>query len=83
MTGPLQRGLADKLRVKGHASRKAEYFTLIGTIGESIEHAFVIGAGPCVFTAPISGELVCFANDLDPAYWNNFGSMKLSIVQTV
>lgn len=83
VTGPLQRGLADKLRVKGHASRKAEYFTLIGTIGESIEHAFVIGAGPCVFTAPISGELVCFANDLDSAYWNNFGSMKLSIVQTV
>ena len=77
-TGPLQRALAGKLRFKG---AKAEYFTLIGTIGESLEHAFVIGEGPCTFTAPASGELVCFANDLDSAYWNNFGAIKLTILE--
>ena len=77
-TGPLQRALAGKLSVK---SAKAEYFTLVGTIEESLKNAFVIGAGLCTFTAPASGELVCFANDLDSAYWNNFGTMKLAILE--
>jgi hypothetical protein len=33
----------------------------------------VIGAEPCDFQAPISGELVCFAKDLWLMYWSNRG----------
>ena len=42
-------------------------------------HAFVIGAGPIDFIAPISGELVCFANDVPQAYWNNSGQIMFTI----
>lgn len=78
-TRGLQHLTARWLRVKGDETGRAEYFTLIGTIGESLDHAFVIGKGPREFIAPISGEFVCFANDLENAYWNNRGSMTLTI----
>jgi hypothetical protein len=78
-TGPIQKHFADKLRFKGDERMKAEYFTLIGTIGESLDHAFVIGAGPIDIIAPISGELVCFANDVPQAYWNNSGQIMFTV----
>jgi len=78
----LQKPLRPYLRFPPSRDPRADFFTLIGTIGESLEHAFVIGAGPCDFQAPISGELVCFANDLWSFYWNNRGSMRLTIVST-
>ncbi|HEY5892311.1 MAG TPA: hypothetical protein VIT91_03680 [Chthoniobacterales bacterium] len=78
-TGWAQEKFAHKLRFKGDARAKAEYFTLIGTIGESLDHAFVIGSGPVDFVAPISGELVCFANDVPQAYWNNSGHVTFTI----
>ena len=78
-TGPFQKLAASKLRFKGDARVRAEYFTLIGTIGESLEHAFVIGAGPLDFVSPATGELVCFANDVPQAYWNNFGQITFTI----
>ena len=78
----LQKPLRPDLRFPPSRDPRATFFTLIGTIGESLEHAFVIGAGPCDFQAPISGEFVCFANDLWAVYWNNRGSMRLIIVST-
>lgn len=78
----LQRFFRHRLRFPPARDPRAESFTLIGAIGESLEHAFVIGAGPCDFTAPASGELVCFANDLWSAYWNNKGSVRLNFVRT-
>lgn len=78
----LQKFFRHRLRFPPARDPRAEFFTLIGTIGESLEHAFLIGAGPCELTAPISGELVCFPNDLWSAYWNNEGSMRLTIVPT-
>jgi hypothetical protein len=81
-TSSVQRLTARWLRFRGDATGKAEYLTLIGTIGESLEHAFVIGNGPRAFTAPVSGELVCFANDLWVAYRNNSGSMTISVTST-
>jgi hypothetical protein len=77
----LQKAFRHCLRLSPASDPRAEFFTLVGTIGESLEYAFIIGAGPCDFTAPTSGEFVCFANDIWPAYWNNHGSMRLSIVR--
>lgn len=81
-TTAIQRPLRGHLRFPPDRDPRAEFFSLIGTIDESLAHAFLIGAGPCAFTAPISGELVCFANDIWPAYWNNRGEMQLTIVRT-
>ena len=64
ITGPLQKLFASKLRFKGDDRTRADYFTLIGTIGGSLEHAFVIGAGPLDFISPASGELGSFANEV-------------------
>jgi hypothetical protein len=61
---------------------RADFFTLIGTIGKSMDHAFVIGAGPRRFRAPVSGQLFCFANDLWLAYWNNKGVMRFFLTRT-
>lgn len=81
-TTRLQKLFRHCLRFSPDRDPRAEFFTLIGTIGESLQHAFVIGAGPCDFPAPATGELVCFANDIWPAYWNNKGAMKLTILRT-
>ena len=77
----LQRPLRPFLRFGPDRDPRADFFTLIGTIGESLEHAFVIGDGPCHFQAAVTGELVCFANDLREFYWNNYGEMRLTIVR--
>lgn len=50
------------LRVKTAGPRKARYFTLIGTIGRTEAHAFIIGQGVS-YTAEWDGEIFCFAND--------------------
>lgn len=68
------------LRVQKSHGQRAEFFTLIGTIGESTEQSFIIGAGTTHSVAQ-SGELICFANDVDTwlAYRNNSGHMRLEI----
>ena len=66
------------LRVRTVHGRRAQFFTLIGTIGESLKHAFIIGNG-AQFTAAADGELVCFANDVNWAYSNNKGSIEILI----
>lgn len=78
-TSFLQRFFRPCLRVKSEGGRRAEFFTLIGTIGKSLEHAFIIGIGPREWTAPISGTLFCFANDCSFAYGNNEGSIDVTI----
>lgn len=82
-TSSLQWWFRPCLRVKKDAQgHRAEFFTLIGTVGESLKHAFVIGLGPREFTAPVSGELVCFANDCPFAYGNNSGSLLITMTAT-
>ena len=78
----LQRPFRPWLRFPRQRDPRADFFTLIGTIGESMDHAFVIGAGPRRFQAPVSGELVCFANDLWLAYGNNKGEMRFILTRT-
>jgi hypothetical protein len=80
-------GYADKLvnrltrpllRVKSLNGVPIRFFALIGTVGEDLATAFVIGGG-CEWIATASGELVCFANDVGFAYWNNRGTMTFTV----
>ena len=56
------------------------WFCLIGTIGRDPRRAFRIGTllPEWVADGP-GGELFCFANDVGFAYWNNEGSVRLTI----
>jgi hypothetical protein len=78
-TTSLQKLFHRRLRVRQEGQRRAEFFTLIGTIGRSLEHAFIIGAGPRTCTAVMDGPLVCFANDVPWAYWNNRGAIDINV----
>jgi hypothetical protein len=70
------------LRVRTANGRRARFFTLIGTIGESTKHAVIIGNGT-YFTAGADGELVCFANDVAWAYFNNKGSIEIQVKPSI
>lgn len=54
------------------------YMTLIGCIDKNMDSAFVIGDNVEI-TAPTSGRLWCFANDVRLAYGNNSGSINLRV----
>jgi hypothetical protein len=56
----------------------AAWFALVGTIGKTDDGAFVIGAG-VTKSMDAAGKLVCFANDISFLYWNNHGSLQLSV----
>jgi hypothetical protein len=56
--------------------RAARWFTLIGSVDR--KHEFAIGNG-VEWTAPESGELCCYANDVSTMYWNNKGSVTLTV----
>ncbi|MDA8017146.1 MAG: C1 family peptidase [Thermoanaerobaculia bacterium] len=72
------RPLEPRLRVPKIGDEKVPFFALVGCIGKSYRHAFRIAAGQEV-AAPATGRLYCFANDLSCMYWNNSGSVSLSI----
>jgi hypothetical protein len=44
---------------------------------------FVIGRQCLAFKPKRSGTLWCFANDVPVMYWNNSGSIKLTIKRTM
>ncbi|MCE7956545.1 hypothetical protein FBQ97_02315 [Acidobacteria bacterium ACD] len=56
----------------------ANWFALIGSVGQTLAGAFLIGTGASV-TVATAGELHCFANDISWMYWNNKGSLVLTI----
>jgi len=60
------------------------WFCLIGTVGEAPPGFFRIGRQltEWVVGPGTSGELLCFANDVESAYWNNFGSLTLTVTRT-
>ena len=74
------KSLPHKLGELVHGKRvdDARWFALIGTIDK--EHLWVIEDG-AVMTAPASGTLVCFFNDvqLELFYGNNSGWVELEI----
>lgn len=67
-------------RVFARARRapEAPWFALVGALGPTERTAFAIGRGR-TWTAPADGELHAFANDVPFAYWNNRGTLQLTI----
>lgn len=60
--------------------RDANWFALIGAYDQDRRTEFVIGK--CLeFVATQDGELTCFANDAPFMYWNNKGSISLTITR--
>lgn len=55
------------------------WFSLIGKIGEDGD-IFEIGT-ECTLFADTGGDLFCTANDLPIAYWNNTGTLDLTVAQ--
>ena len=56
----------------------APWFALIGTVERRRSTRFVIGRG-VETTAPVTGELVCYANDLPMFHVNNSGEIRLTV----
>lgn len=66
------------LRVPAIHGQPVRFFSLVGTLGERLDTAFVIGQ-QCTRTFTKDGELLCSANDVPWAYSNNRGSLPLTI----
>jgi hypothetical protein len=61
---------------------REQWFSLIGAIDRKPETQFRIGKQLTVI-APATGMLTCFANDVGFAYWNNIGSLELTVTKTI
>lgn len=59
----------------------ANWFALIGTVGLSLDEAFLIGTGT-TYTPTSTGLMFPFANDLPIMYWNNEGDVSLVVTRT-
>ena len=68
--------LLEKLR----RSPNANWFALVGAIGQKEAASFVIGRDATLQIAD-DGILYCFANDLPVMYWNNSGLVKLTVTR--
>jgi hypothetical protein len=58
----------------------ARYFALVGQVGDRSNARFTIGTKR-TWTAPSTGELVTFANDVRFKYGNNRGCVALTVVR--
>lgn len=61
---------------------EANWFEVIGAVGENDDHLFRIGDGSKAntpFVAPVEGGLYAFANDAKSKYDNNMGSMMVTV----
>ncbi|HUB42815.1 MAG TPA: hypothetical protein VMA72_28510 [Streptosporangiaceae bacterium] len=61
--------------------RHAKWFALIGALDSARDDRFVIGQEHS-YQPTRSGELLCFANDAWIAYFNNHGTVTLTIEVT-
>ena len=57
-----------------------KWFALIGSIDKDKHSFFLIGKDK-TFTAPKTGRLYCFANDVIIAYGNNQGHIQLTVTR--
>ena len=60
---------------------RENWFVLVGTVGQDESTAFVIGEKLENWQPAGAGELMCFANDVPGAYFNNFGSVTLRVTR--
>lgn len=58
----------------------ANWFALIGSVGLSLDEAFLIGTGT-TYTPSSTGLMFPFANDLPIMYWNNEGDVSLVVTR--
>lgn len=58
---------------------QANWFVLIGAIGENPSTFFPINQPVMEYTATATGEFRCFANDAPFAYGNNVGTLTLKV----
>ncbi len=56
------------------------WFVLIGSIGREDGEVFRIGT-ETTYSPRSSGELFGFANDVSLAYWNNHGTVRLTVTR--
>jgi hypothetical protein len=62
-------------------SPRSRWFALIGALDANKHTQFEIGTARSMIM-PASGILTCFANDVTWMYWNNSGSVHLSVIRT-
>ena len=55
------------------------WFVLAGVVGDDDAAAFRIGGRLDDWGPTVAGELLCFANDVPSAYFNNRGSITLTV----
>jgi hypothetical protein len=60
--------------------RKDNWFALIGALDYDPSSFFKIGTS-CMKVMERSGTLTCFANDVSIMYWNNKGSIQLTVTR--
>jgi hypothetical protein len=71
---------AQTLFEKMRRYKDADWFALIGALDRDDSTAFVIGDG-CVYSPTRDGQLCCYANDVYAMYWNNSGSVDLTVTR--
>jgi hypothetical protein len=76
-------GIVELLEVKRRCP-EANWFELIGALGDADDRLFPIGKGGegNIYTTPVDAELFAFANDLNWKYDNNAGQLKVTITRT-
>ena len=75
---PIQR-LVLRLTESFRRRKKDNWFALIGAVGEDESTTFLIGSSLKNFVPIQDGELTCYANDVGWAYFNNKGSVTLTV----
>ena len=73
----------DRLRLFARLRRVpfARWLALIGALGSDGATLFPIGRAMENYIPLRSGELYCFANDVWFMYWNNAGSVELTVYE--
>jgi len=61
--------------------KNENWFELIGALNSDMTTAFPIGKARD-YEAQSSGELTCYANDVEGFYFNNYGQVTLSVTRT-
>jgi hypothetical protein len=62
---------------------RQRYFMLMGALDRDPATIFPIGARLAGWKSPRGGRLTCFANDVPLMYWNNRGSVRLTVAPSV
>ena len=67
---------------KRRRMKRANWFALVGALGDEDDELFLIGDSPEPYTAPKDTDLYLFANDMPSKYSNNDGFLMVTITRT-